>query len=150
MGAAPEPPEGFEPFPRRGPFSQSIGPFYLKAGNGVLTHGFRVTERHCNFRRILHGGMMAAFMDGVLAHAVAGHDGRGGVTVHLSGDWLDMAREGDWVTGEAWVVGSDGGLVHVEGAARCGARVLWRGRAVFKLMGRTKEQALAPDRIETT
>jgi acyl-coenzyme A thioesterase PaaI-like protein len=130
------PPEGFEPFERRGPFSQSIGPFYLKTNAQLVTHGFVVAQRHCNFRRILHGGMLAAFMDGVMAHAVAGVDGRGGVTVHLSGDWLDMAREGDWVTGEGWVVGVDGDLVHVEGASHCGARALWRGRAVFKLMGR--------------
>jgi acyl-coenzyme A thioesterase PaaI-like protein len=130
------PPEGFAPFPRRGAFSQFIGPFYLKAQAEHTTHGFRVAPHHCNFRRILHGGMLAAFMDGVMAHAVASVDGRGGVTVHLSGDWLDMAREGDWVHGEASVTGADGDLVHVDGRAFCGQRPLWRGRALFKLMGR--------------
>jgi acyl-coenzyme A thioesterase PaaI-like protein len=142
QGAAPE---GFVPFAARGPFSSHIGPFAHAPGADRPTHGFVVQAHHCNTRRILHGGMILAFMDGVLAHAAATADGRGGVTAHLSGDFLDMARAGDWVTGEAWLVAVDQDLVHVEGAAKVGERPIWRGGAIFKLMGRRRSPTPAGD-----
>lgn len=135
---APDDQPGWQPFASRGPFSTLIGPFHHRtAADGRLEHGFRVEARHCNSYRILHGGMMLAFMDGVFAHAAVRALGTGCVTIRLAGDNLDMARQGDWLQASAAPLGPPAdGLVTLDGGLWCGGRPLWRGMAVFKGMGR--------------
>jgi acyl-coenzyme A thioesterase PaaI-like protein len=135
------PPDGedWQGFPSRGPFSTHIGPFFHRtAEDGVVEHGFRVLAHHCNSYRILHGGMVLGFMDGVFAHAAFRALEGATVTVRLAGDNLDMARGGDWIAGRAVPLGPPGedGLVTLDGSAWCGNRPLWRGMAVFKKMAR--------------
>lgn len=129
--------EGWELFAARGPFSTMIGPFWHRiAPDGVREHGFAVEKRHCNSYRILHGGMVLGFMDGVFAHAAFAALGTGSVTVRLAGDNLDMARAGEWIRARATALSVVDGLVTLDGGAWCGDRPLWRGMAVFKTVRR--------------
>ena len=99
----PPPPEGFVPS-SRGPYTTHNGPmFHRRNDDGGLTHAFFVLPRHCNSMGIVHGGMLSTFFDGVVAGAVGRVTGGMSVTVHLSLDFLSMARAGEWVYGEGRV-----------------------------------------------
>jgi uncharacterized protein (TIGR00369 family) len=127
------PPEGFVQSTERGAFSTRNGPyFHDPAGR----QAFFARKRHCNGIGLIHGGMLSAFLDGVLAGASARGTGAVGVTVHLSIDFLDMGRAGDWVIGEASLTRAARDLAFVEGRATMGGRTLARATGVFKLMRR--------------
>jgi acyl-coenzyme A thioesterase PaaI-like protein len=85
---------------------------------------------------LIHGGMLAAFLAGLLAAAAARPAGATPVTVHLSIDFLDMGRAGEWVLGEARVTRLARDIAFVEGRAHIAGRDLARASGVFKLMHR--------------
>ena len=130
---APEPPSGFRLSSGRGAFSSHNGPYFHNA-DGV--QAFFALKRHCNGIGLIHGGMLSAFLDGVLAGASARASGAVSVTVHLSVDFLDMGRAGDWVIGEASLTRAARDLSFVEGRAHIAGRTLARATGVFKLMRR--------------
>jgi uncharacterized protein (TIGR00369 family) len=134
--AIPPPPAGFVRAEGRGLFSTHNGPYFVKPGDGELAEqAFFALPRHCNGIGIVHGGMLSAFMDGVLAGAVWRGAQKRAVTIHLSIDYLNMARAGDWVLGEARLTRATRELAFAEGRAYTGARDLVRCSGVFKLMG---------------
>ena len=103
MSGADSPPEGFVRSTERGPFTTHNGPFYHRSAEGGAEQAFFAEARHCNGMGLIHGGMLSAFLDGLLAAAVAIRTGAVPVTIHLSVDFLGMGRAGDWVMGEARV-----------------------------------------------
>lgn len=128
----PEPPAGFTPS-TRGPFTTHNGPFFHRlSDDDGFEHAFYALKRHCNGMGIVHGGMLTTFLDGLLARAVVNAIGSAAVTVHLSVDFLSMARAGDWVFGDARVTRKARDLVFVEGRVRVGEREVLRGSGVFK------------------
>ncbi len=136
-----QPPEGFVRSLRRGPFTERNGPLYHReAPHGetpeTVVHGFHALRRHCNGLGIVHGGMLASFLDGLLGHAVNAAATRPGVTIHLSLDYLSMARAGDWIEGEAHVTRLTREVAFAEARAYVGPRDVVRAAAVFKLMER--------------
>ena len=129
-----EPPPGYKLSTTRGPFTNHNGPYYDKPSEAGSYQAFLATARHCNSFGLVHGGMLSAFLDGLLA-AAAARGGRGSpVTMHLSIDFLDMGRAGDWVLGEARPTRIAREIVFVEGRAHVGGRDLARASGVFKLM----------------
>ena len=130
---APPPPQGFTPSLDRGAFSTRNGPYFHDASG---RQAFFARKRHCNGIGLIHGGMLSAFLDGVLAGAAVRGSGAVSVTVHLSIDFLDMGRAGDWVIGEASLTRAARDLAFVEGRAAMGGRTLARATGVFKLMRR--------------
>jgi uncharacterized protein (TIGR00369 family) len=130
---APPPPEGFVQSTERGAFSTRNGPyFHDRTGR----QAFFARKRHCNGIGLIHGGMLSAFLDGVLAGAAARGTGAVSVTVHLSVDFIDMGRAGDWVIGEGTLTRAAGDIVFVEGRAHIAGRTLARATGVFKTMRR--------------
>src|SRR5580693_4353508 len=130
----PAPPAGFVRSQGRGSFSTHNGPYFHDAAG---TQAFFALKRHCNSIGLIHGGMLSAFLDGVLASAAARGGGGGTpITVHLSIDFLDMGRAGDWVMGEASLTRAASDLAFVEGRAHIAGRTLARATGVFKLMRR--------------
>jgi len=130
---APPPPAGFVQSTERGAFSMRNGPYFHDASG---RQAFFARKRHCNGIGLIHGGMLSAFLDGVLAGAAVRGSGAVSVTVHLSIDFLDMGRAGDWVIGEASLTRAARDLAFVEGRAAMGGRTLARATGVFKLMRR--------------
>ena len=132
----PPPPEGFVPSKGRGPFSSHNGPLFHKVTEGEETtrHAFYALTRHTNGVGLVHGGMLTSFMDGMLGAAVFRATRKTGVTIHLSVDFLHMARAGEWVLGEARVTRATRDVVFVEGRAYVGQRDVVRASGVFKLM----------------
>ena len=131
--AIPAPPEGFVASSGRGRFSTHNGPYFHRDDGA---QAFFALKRHCNSIGLIHGGMLSAFLDGVLAGEASRGSGQVAVTVHLSIDFLDMGRAGEWVLGEASLTRAAGDIAFVEGRAHVRGRILVRATGVFKLMRR--------------
>jgi acyl-coenzyme A thioesterase PaaI-like protein len=83
--------------------------------------------------------MLTAFMDGLLAAAVWRATRQTSVTIHLSVDFLHMARVGEWVMGESKVTRATRDVAFVEGRAFVGGHDVIRASGVFKLMRKRPE-----------
>ena len=97
------------------------------------------TPRHANGLGLVHGGMLTSFMDGLLAAAVWRASRRSSVTIHLSVDFLHMARVGQWVFGESRVTRLTRDVAFVEGRAHAIGTDVVRASGVFKLMRKPAE-----------
>jgi uncharacterized protein (TIGR00369 family) len=137
-GATPPPPAGYVPSEGRGGFSTLNGPYFhrLDGDREVDEQAFFALPRHANGLGLVHGGMLSAFMDGVLAGAVWRGTGRTAVTIHLSIDFLHMARAGEWVMGEGKLTRATREVAFAEGRAYVGGHDVVRCSGVFKLMTR--------------
>ena len=129
----PDPPGGFVRSSGRGSFSTHNGPYFHRQDGA---QAFFALKRHCNSIGLIHGGMLSAFLDGALAGAAARGGGGQPVTIHLSVDFVDMGRAGEWVVGEAALTRAASDLAFVEGRAHVAGRTLARATGVFKLMRR--------------
>ena len=133
----PPAPEGFIESQNRGAFSTLNGPYFHRAVTPDLTEqAFYALPRHANGIGLVHGGMLSAFMDGLLAGAVGRGSGLVAVTIHLSIDFLHMARVGDWVIGEARMTRATKDVAFAEGRAHARGVDVVRASGVFKLMSR--------------
>ena len=138
-GGAP-PPEGYVPAEGRGGVSTLNGPYFHRPGEGDLAEqAFYARSRHANGLGLVHGGMLSAFMDGVLAGAVWRGTGKAAVTIHMSIDFLHMARVGEWVMGEARLTRATRDVAFAEGRAYVGGHDVVRCSGVFKLMNRDRQ-----------
>lgn len=136
----PAPPEGFIRSAGRGPFTTHNGPYFHREAPGEVTEqAFYALTRHANGLGLVHGGMLTAFMDGLLAAAVYRATRTTSVTIHLSVDFLHMARVGEWVMGESKVTRATRDVAFVEGRAYVGHHDVIRASGVFKLMKRRPE-----------
>ncbi|MFN7054912.1 PaaI family thioesterase [Hyphomonas sp.] len=107
------PPEGFALTPSRGKFTLHNGPTYRATADGDPRTGMWVLDRHCNGMGFLHGGMLSAFADSGLAWAVWSATNRMSVTIKLTLEFMEIAREGDWIESHAAVTSVDGEFVQV-------------------------------------
>jgi acyl-coenzyme A thioesterase PaaI-like protein len=134
--ASNRPPPGFQLQSGRGGFSNHNGPYYSRAVDDGVEQAFFATELHCNGLGLIHGGMLSAFLDGLLAGAAS----RGGgipVTIHLSVDFLSMGRAGEWVIGRATLTRAARDVAFAEGFASVRGRSIARATGVFRLMRRS-------------
>ena len=134
----PAPPAGFVRSDSRGPFSTLNGPYFHKPGGAddPVEQAFYAMLRHTNAVGIVHGGMLSAFMDGLLAGAAGRGTGKGAVTIQLSINFLRMARKGDWVIGEAQMTRATRDMAFVEGRAHVRGVDVVRASGIFKMMTR--------------
>jgi uncharacterized protein (TIGR00369 family) len=134
MRPAPPPPPGFQRQSGRGAFTEHNGPYYFRRSEQGVEQAFFALDRHCNGVGLLHGGMLTAFLDGLLAGAAGRATERVAVTVHLSVDFLAMGRAGEWILGEARLTRATRDLAFAEGRAYAGQLDLARATGVFRLM----------------
>jgi|BarGraIncu00222A_1022003.scaffolds.fasta_scaffold64306_3 uncharacterized protein (TIGR00369 family) len=133
MSDAKAPPVGFAEMQRKGEYWRMSGPYFGRARDGGADQAFFADARHCNAQGFVHGGMLSAFLDGLLSQAVrlATHDPTV-VTLHLSVDFLATARKDEWVIGESLVTRQTRDVVFVEGRLHSGGRDVVRGSGLFK------------------
>jgi len=108
--------------------------FHRVSDDEFTRHAFFALPRHANGLGLVHGGMLTAFMDGLLGGASYRAARKTGVTIHLSVDFLHMARVGEWVIGEARATRVTKDIAFVEGRAYVGRTDVVRASGVFKLM----------------
>lgn len=131
----PPPPEGFVESTGRGAFSGHNGPYFHRADMGELTEqAFYALPRHANGLGLVHGGMLSAFLDGLMGATVFRATRQTAVTIHLSIDFLHMGRVGDWVMGEGKITRVTKDVAFVEARAHVRGVDVVRATGVFKLM----------------
>lgn len=103
MSDAVEAPDGWREFIVDDAFQTHNGPLFIAdpfeaSEEEPLRLGFRVAERHCGFPGICHGGMIATVLDNAVGRSVqksCGVDGAPTISLHI--EYLNAARQGDWV-----------------------------------------------------
>jgi len=111
-------PDGFVEVAGLSGFALANGPWYERERDDVMVRGFRAEARHANTLGIVHGGMLAAFLDSAMGMAVWRGLGRRSVSLRLTFDYLLPVRVGDWIEATAEVVASDGTLAQARGRLR--------------------------------
>lgn len=106
-------PPGFKKIAQSSGFAEANGPWFERIDRGRLIRGFLPGLQHANSHGIVHGGMLATFIDSAMGSTVFHVLGRRCVTVRLSLDYLMPGRVGDWLQAEAEVIGHDETMAQV-------------------------------------
>jgi acyl-coenzyme A thioesterase 13 len=98
------------------PFSDWLGSRLTEVGEGKITLSLLIRPEMTNPARILHGGVAAAILDDVMGMTVytLGKEFIY-VTVSLSVDFLDNAREGETIFAQSQIIRNGKTLIHAEG-----------------------------------
>ena len=104
--------------------------------NGLVTYETTISERHLSSPGICHGGALAGLMDNVLgvtalAHAV-GQDMLC-ATVEFKINYLNPARLGDKIFGQAEIDYKGRRLVVTSGTLKVGDKLIAKGLGIFNL-----------------
>lgn len=94
-----DPPPGFEPSERTGPFVDLVGPLYVREDDRGIVLGLRAREELLNARGFVHGGILAAIADLVLGRNVVLRSRAAvrAVTASLTIHYLSPVRAGEWI-----------------------------------------------------
>jgi len=131
-------PPGFRELTEAIGFSAANGPWFEKIEDGRAIRGFRPGPQHANALGIVHGGMLAAFLDSAMGTAVWQTLHRRAVTLRLSIDYLGPARLGDWLQAEGVLVGHDEHVAQVRGRLYGPRHEVLAGLGAFTLLSRQR------------
>jgi len=133
-------PDGFERMDWVTGFGGHVGPLFNRHNeDGTYVRAFSVSSHHTNGMGNCHGGMLMAFADFAFGHAIARAANRYWVTVRLLTDFVSGAKLGDWVEGNAEIVGLDDDFYTVKGRVWVGDRTIISGTGLFKALGERKK-----------
>ena len=116
------------------PLFHRVGKRLIPTREGRVLRGFRALPRHANAHGIVHGGMLAAFIDSTMGVAVHRFTGRRSVTLRLVTDFLAPGRIGEWIEAEAELVGSDETVAHIRASLRGPRHLVMTGLGSFALL----------------
>ncbi len=133
-----EVPAGFHELKEAVGFAAANGPWFEKREAGRAIRGFRPGPQHANALGIVHGGMLAAFLDSAMGTAVWHGLQRRSVTLRLSIDYLGPARVGDWLQAEGEVMGHDEHVAQVRGRLYGPRHEVLAGLGTFALLSRQR------------
>jgi uncharacterized protein (TIGR00369 family) len=131
-------PEGFTALADAVGFAGANGPWYEKVEDGKLVRGFLAGPQHANSLGIVHGGMMAAFLDSAMGSTVWHVLQRRAVTLKLSLDYLGPGRVGEFLRADAQVMGEDEHMVQVRGRLYGRRHEILTGIGTFALLSRQR------------
>ena len=131
-------PPGFKEIDIAG-FAEANGPWFEKLEGGRLIRGFMPEKRHANSLGIVHGGMLAAFLDSAMGTAVFHTLDRRAVTLRLTLDFLGPGRIGDWLQAEGEVVSHDEHVAQVRGRLYGPRHEVLAGLGAFALLSRARQ-----------
>ncbi len=137
MSPALDIPEGFEPRPGGGEFTNMIGPIYQCIDARGFCYAFRAEARHTNNGGVVHGGMLVSVMDVMLAYLIEHEIGpKPRATTSLSVDFLTSARPGDWLEARGTITRRTSSLVFVRGLMTAGERPVLGASGMWSLFKR--------------
>ena len=131
-------PPGFRELTEAAGFAAANGPWFEKIEGGRVIRGFRPGPQHANALGIVHGGMLAAFLDSAIGVAVFHAIDRRAVTLRLSLDYLGPRRLGDWLQAEGEVVSHDEHVAQVRGRLYGPRHDVLGGLGAFALLSRQR------------
>lgn len=118
-------------------FETRAGPFYERFEGGEGITAFRAGPEHMNGGGFMHGGCLMTFADAALfTIARPAMAGSFGVTVNLSGDFLDAARVGEFVEARGEITRPARSLVFVRGLVTAEGRPVLSFTGIIKKVGR--------------
>ncbi len=131
------PPDGFELMPPFGPLHEALGPMYVRRSEKYWLVGMRVEERHHNKGPMLHGGMMAFFIDTAFTYACvfSSVPPKMAVTSALTIDFAGSAKAGDWIEAHVDVMRNGRRVVFLNCFVFRGDERIARGSATFQVVG---------------
>lgn len=129
-------PDGFRPLHRIAAFLDTIGPLYVKSVGKSRIIAVRVADKHLNMRGIAHGGMLVTLADSALGINLSYHDEppRPMVTVSLSSDFLEPAKEGEWLEAHVKIQRMGAHLAFASCKLEVGAKTVLRASGVFFIL----------------
>lgn len=97
-----EVPEGFTPFPAKGPFLKHIADVFISRSAEEPVFGVRLEDVHCNGRGIAHGGFISTLADTWASYCLALKLDPAAQfsTSCLTMDFLSCALAGEWLQSE--------------------------------------------------
>ena len=115
-------------------FEQRAGPFYETTDpDGTPRTAFRAEPRHMNGGGFMHGGCLMTFADSaIFTIAREAMDGSRGVTLTLTGDFLDPVRVGQLVEATGEVVRAGGKTIFVAGIVRADGNPVLRFDGIIR------------------
>lgn len=126
---------GWEIYQSSSPFSAPFGRMYQKfEAGGACRRAFRARPAHTNGLGIVHGGMLASFIDALMGAVVLRACQSTALTVRLSTEYISIARPGNWIEGRAQLIRLTASQAYVEGNAHTGGRPVITAQGVFKIM----------------
>jgi uncharacterized protein (TIGR00369 family) len=131
-------PPGFRELTEVVGFAAANGPWFEKIEGARAIRGFRPGAQHANALGIVHGGMLAAFLDSAMGTAVFHAIGRRAVTLKLSIDYLGPGRIGDWLQAEGEVIAHDEHVAQVKGRLYGPRHDVLAGLGIFSLLSRKR------------
>ncbi|MEL7480269.1 MAG: PaaI family thioesterase [Pseudomonadota bacterium] len=132
-----EVPAGFRLAPARGAFTDVNGPFYRTDDPDHPRFGFVAEQRHCNGLGLVHGGMIATFLDSAMAQSLFDRHARALVTVELAVRYERPGLKGRWL--EADIRFPQAPLtetVTAEATLRLGRHICAEAIGTYKLLNR--------------
>ena len=118
-------------------FETRAGPFYERVEGGEGVTAFRAGPEHMNGGGFMHGGCLMTFADSALfTIGRSAMEGSFGVTVNLSGDFLDAARVGEYVEARGDITRAARSLVFVRGLVTADGRPVLSFTGIIKKVGR--------------
>ena len=132
------PPPGFRQLTESIGFSAANGPWFERIEKHRVIRAFKPGPQHANALGIVHGGMLAAFLDSAMGTAVWHALERRAVTLRLSLDYIGPGRIGDWLMAEGEVVGHDEHVAQVRGRLYGPRHEVLAGLGAFSLLSRRR------------
>ncbi|RED15354.1 PaaI family thioesterase [Parasphingopyxis lamellibrachiae] len=119
-------------------FEQRAGPFYEKVDeDGNAVSAFRAEQRHMNGAGFMHGGCLMTFVDSALfSISREALDGGHGVTLNLTGDFLEPAQVGQLVEARGEVVRVGGKTIFTQGIVTADGKPVLRFNGIIRKIRR--------------
>jgi len=134
-------PAGYLPHTRRSPLTDPWEPLFARETPYATHLALHIREVHCNARGFAHGGLISALADNAMglsavrqARKNAGSERASAVTVSLSLDFIDIAKNGDCLEFVPTVLKLGRTLAFVDCRVVCGERLVARGSASFRMV----------------
>jgi uncharacterized protein (TIGR00369 family) len=127
-------PDLFEPLDPS-PFSELIGPVYIRTAESDPVLGVRVTGEHANRRGRAHGGLLMTLADIAVSRAAAARlpPGARFATADLHISFLEGVDEGQWLEAVPSVDRLGRSLIHASCEIRAGEALIARVLATIAI-----------------
>lgn len=128
-------PQGFQQLPEGLGFTDSLQPIYRFVADDGVSFGLHVAAQHSNSLGICHGGVLMSLADITAASGVNLAAGKlfGNPTVNLAMDFINAARQGEWIEGRVDQVSVKRRFGFSSGGIYCGEKIIARFNGTFYL-----------------
>jgi uncharacterized protein (TIGR00369 family) len=119
-------------------FEQRAGPFYERVeADGDRVSAFRAGPEHMNGGGAMHGGLLMTFADSALFTIAQPELGASfGVTMNLSGDFLDAAKVGEMMEARGEITRAGRSTIYVRGLVTADKRPVLSFSGIIRKVGR--------------